>query len=584
MSEAIQRVEPPKIAGYEVHPAAARLPMMDDAELAQLMEKIKAHGQREKAVLLEGKLLDGRNRGRACELAGLQLQTREATAEECAAPLSFVFDANLHRRHLNESQRALLAAEALPQLREEARERQRATLKRGADLPSVPQGTDGGAPRQEAPEQPPPAPDEATPPARGAEVKGRATEIAATKAGVSGRSVARAQALIEQAPPEVVEEVRAGKTTLKRAEKNLRRAKQIEQVKAYVQPEGKYPVIVEDPEWPFEDELSGDGARAGLPYPTSTVEEICARKIPAAEDCLYCLWTTNTHLLDGSALKVLTARGASPKTLVTWDKGRIGAGRWLRNQTEHCIIAVIGKPMVELKAQSTLLRAPPAGHSEKPQAFYDMIAGLCPARPLLELNARKPREGWVTTGAELDTPSPSLDRRNSSGARRALLDEAAKAADALSPADRTAAAKVGINALVDEATGYQDTRPKDDLREMFRKERAKELLPWSEFLDEVAKLPSLSGQLGKTKGQACVTVRCDAWPDKPKGWRCTRTWRYPLDGKSSIDPKHLDDLREHAQVHEEAGKDWRKELARRGKGPKSWRAKEQGSKKKRRKR
>jgi len=38
--------------------------------------------------------------------------------------------------------------------------------------------------------------------------------------------------------------------------------------------------------------------------------------------------------------------------------------------------------------------------------------------------------------------------------------------DDLSKKDVLVAAKVGINALIDEATGYQDVRPKDDLAKM----------------------------------------------------------------------------------------------------------------------
>jgi P63C domain len=44
--------------------------------------------------------------------------------------------------------------------------------------------------------------------------------------------------------------------------------------------------------------------------------------------------------------------------------------------------------------------------------------------------------------------------------------------------------KVGITALVDEATGYQKDRPKDELRLILEAYIAKELLPWTERFPE----------------------------------------------------------------------------------------------------
>jgi hypothetical protein len=106
-----------------------------------------------------------------------------------------------------------------------------------------------------------------------------------------------------------------------------------------------------------------------------------------------------------------------------------------------------------------------------------------------------------------------------------------------------------------KAIGYRPARgvkrPAKGLPDSFlkaAKTRAGEL-GWSQFLDEVAKLSSLSGQLGKTKGQPCVTVRCDAWPEKPKGWRCTKTWRFPLNAAGLLPRAELQQLQQHARAH-----------------------------------
>src|SRR5262245_60971158 len=56
------------------------------------------------------------------------------------------------------------------------------------------------------------------------------------------------------------------------------------------------------------------------------------------------LWTTNYYLRH--AYTVLDAWGYEAKTILTWAKDRFGNGDWLRSRTEHCLLAVRGKPVV----------------------------------------------------------------------------------------------------------------------------------------------------------------------------------------------------------------------------------------------
>jgi N6-adenosine-specific RNA methylase IME4 len=56
--------------------------------------------------------------------------------------------------------------------------------------------------------------------------------------------------------------------------------------------------------------------------------------------------------------------------------------------TEHCIMAVRGRPTVTLTNQTTLLRAPARGHSVKPPEFYDLVESLCPAPRYADLFSR----------------------------------------------------------------------------------------------------------------------------------------------------------------------------------------------------
>src|SRR5690348_4716752 len=56
--------------GLKPHPIAGIFRMMDDAELDDLAERIRANGLRQPIVIYEGMILDGRNRYLACLKAG----------------------------------------------------------------------------------------------------------------------------------------------------------------------------------------------------------------------------------------------------------------------------------------------------------------------------------------------------------------------------------------------------------------------------------------------------------------------------------------------------------------------------------
>lgn len=87
----------------QVHPLALAFPEMSDDDYATLKEDIRAHGQREPVILLEGQVLDGRHRAQICSELGLKLVSFNYAGND---PVGFVKSANLHRRHLTPSQRA----------------------------------------------------------------------------------------------------------------------------------------------------------------------------------------------------------------------------------------------------------------------------------------------------------------------------------------------------------------------------------------------------------------------------------------------------------------------------------------------
>jgi N6-adenosine-specific RNA methylase IME4 len=188
--------------------------------------------------------------------------------------------------------------------------------------------------------------------------------------------------------------------------KRLKVMRQAEAIRAEPPPypsNGPYRVIAADPPWRYEIRSEDPSHRGVLSYPSMSLEAICAmgpmvQKI-AHEDCILWLWTTNHHLRQ--AYTVLDTWGFAEKQILTWVKDRFGLGDWLRGQSEQCLMAVRGKPIVELTNQSTVLFAPVRAHSAKPDEFYEFVKSLCPAPRYAELFSRTRREGWDAHGDEV---------------------------------------------------------------------------------------------------------------------------------------------------------------------------------------
>ena len=87
--------------------------------------------------------------------------------------------------------------------------------------------------------------------------------------------------------------------------------------------------------------------------------------------------------------------------------GGAGMGHYFRNNTEHVIFAVKGRLPTQRKDIPTAFTAPRGRHSEKPQAFYDMVETASPG-PYLDVFARKQRMGWDVAGNEVYSVIPEL--------------------------------------------------------------------------------------------------------------------------------------------------------------------------------
>jgi hypothetical protein len=166
------------------HEYANIFPMMPDAELNGLIDDIKDNGLRDEITTYHGEILDGRNRYRACEAAGVSPRFAEYDGEDA---LGFVMSHNLHRRHLTESQRAMVGAKW-------------AKLKKGG----------AGGYKSDSP--------------IGGSVSETKTRDEASKIlNVGTSSIDRAKKVIKDAP-ELVEKVEAGEMTVNAAYQSVKKA------------------------------------------------------------------------------------------------------------------------------------------------------------------------------------------------------------------------------------------------------------------------------------------------------------------------------------------------------------------------
>lgn len=163
-------------------------------------------------------------------------------------------------------------------------------------------------------------------------------------------------------------------------------------------PEGKFQVIVIDPPWGYDDTYNPEKRRGTIPYPSMALEELKEIDLPAADDSILFLWTTQSRIWDTKEL--LEAWGYEYRAILTWDKELMGIGLFFRMQCEFCIVGIKGKPIWNATDVRDIIRETRTTHSTKPEAFYQMIDKHCVGRKL-DYFARKQRKGWEVYGNEV---------------------------------------------------------------------------------------------------------------------------------------------------------------------------------------
>lgn len=295
---------------YEIHPVAYIFPRMSEEEFEQLKNDIDANGQQAPILLHEGKVVDGRHRLRACQELGIAPMFDVIEAANDQKIEQVVVSINLHRRHLTDAQKALIAARL-------------ANLGVGAN-----QHTAGAVSQKMAAKELGISVDSVQ---RGKQVllNGVPQLISAVESG--DIDITNASRIAKMSRDEQVELTAQDKKIIREASKAINRAefeerrqerlRQIEEKRKNNRPldthGNTYSVIYADPPWDYMGEEK-------VGYPCMSVEEICKEPVNtiAEEDAALFMWCSSSLLAD--AIEVIKAWGFKLKTSAVWDKGSGG--------------------------------------------------------------------------------------------------------------------------------------------------------------------------------------------------------------------------------------------------------------------
>jgi len=339
---------------YQPHPYANIFPMMSEAEKANLIRSMQEDGYDSTMpiVLHEGLILDGRNRYEAAQAAGIE---PVFTTYEGIDPLAFVIRHNLHRRHLNETQRGIVASKL-------------ATMEQGGDGRNQHEGS--------------------------ANLRKAVTQSeAAQMLNVSERTIQTIKA-VEREAPDLVSLMESGQLKAsaamteakRRTVSNTLASIEVQEVK---QAQGIYDVIVLDPPWQMEKiEREVAPNQVGFDYPTMPIEDIKSMKIPAADNCHVFMWTTQKFLKP--SFEIFEAWGVKYVCTFNWHKaGGFQPFGLPQYNNEFCLYGRIGTPIfLDTKNFKTSFEAKRGKHSEKPEEFYEMLRRVTGGRRLDMFNRR----------------------------------------------------------------------------------------------------------------------------------------------------------------------------------------------------
>lgn len=177
--------------------------------------------------------------------------------------------------------------------------------------------------------------------------------------------------------------------------------------------------IVADPPWQV-NRLESPGSHGfgtqervmrsvPLEYPTMSVEQIAALKIPGDKDAHCYIWTINSYI--EATYDIARAWGFEPSTMLYWLKQPMGLG--LGGAFVPCVEPILfcrrGKLPWKNRCDRNWWGWPRGEHSQKPEGFQTVVESVSPG-PYLEMFARRKRHGWASWGNEIanDVEMPAV--------------------------------------------------------------------------------------------------------------------------------------------------------------------------------
>jgi N6-adenosine-specific RNA methylase IME4 len=348
----------------EYHPLADILPLIEGREYETLRDDIHANGLIEPIWLYQGKILDGRNRYCACCEIGIEPRFREYVGND---PAGFVVSLNLARRHLDESQRAMVAAKL-------------ATMKEGR-------------------------------PSKTGSIELVSQERAADLLNVGRESVKRARVVWDSGHTGLIELVRQAEVAVSAAASVAKESvsfitsfvgkvlsgtkttealrqcrKEALPAKIAALPDGVYRVLYADPPWQYNDaRRTGDHRETTgvlAHYSEMTLDELKAldiRRIAGPDSVLLC-WATFPLLED--ALELVKQWGFAYKQAFIWDKEHGSFGHYHDAEAELILIATRGSGTPDQATkEKQIQRFARTKHSRKPSEWRTLIDRLYTPHP-----------------------------------------------------------------------------------------------------------------------------------------------------------------------------------------------------------
>lgn len=382
----------------QFHPAADEFPLLDDKRLNELAEDIRKNGQREPIRLYDGKIVDGRNRYRACQLLGIEPGAEHLREE--VDPFAYVWSLNGERRDLTADQRYLIWKSCSERSEAWLAEKRRIEREANEKRSEAAKGNDNAARDREP---------KTVQPQSVAKPSYHETKSSTAKAALSktNRGSVERMDQLSRERPDLAARVKVGALKSADAIREMKREKIVERLESTAAKEAKaasgiYDVIVIDPPWDMKKiERDERPNQSEFDYPTMDEGELCELNIPAADDCHVWVWTTHKYL--PMALRLLDAWSLKYVCTFVWRKpGGFQPYNLPQYNCEFALYARKGSPQfIDTKGFETCFQAPRGAHSEKPEEFYSVVRRVTAGRRL-DMFSRRQIDGFDGWGLEAD--------------------------------------------------------------------------------------------------------------------------------------------------------------------------------------